>query len=53
MSDGTHTAKLILLGQYIAANFAEASDGATGTLITDPPVTGPGQHSLIATPHHA
>ena len=36
-SDGTHVAKIALLGQYAAASFAMASDGHGGTLITDPP----------------
>jgi autotransporter passenger strand-loop-strand repeat protein len=39
VSDGTHTASLHLLGQYVEANFTKQSDGAGGTLITDPPVT--------------
>jgi hypothetical protein len=38
VSDGTHTASLALLGQYMAASFATASDGHGGTLISDPPV---------------
>ena len=36
-SDGSHVAKIALLGQYAAASFAMASDGHGGTLITDPP----------------
>ena len=38
VSDGTHTAKLALLGQYVTANFTMESDGHGGTLINDPPV---------------
>jgi autotransporter passenger strand-loop-strand repeat protein len=38
VSDGTHTASIHLLGQYVEANFTKQSDGAGGTLITDPPV---------------
>jgi hypothetical protein len=38
VSDGTHTASLLLLGQYTAGQFTTASDGAGGTLISDPPV---------------
>ena len=38
VSDGTHTASLLLFGQYLAANFNLASNGAGGTLVTDPPV---------------
>jgi hypothetical protein len=37
VSDGTHTATIALLGQYTAASFAAASDGHSGTMITDPP----------------
>jgi hypothetical protein len=36
VSDGTHTARLALLGQYAAASFAASSDGHGGTAITDP-----------------
>ena len=36
-SDGSHVAKIALLGQYAAASFAMASDGHGGTLITDRP----------------
>jgi len=36
VTDGTHTASLLLLGQYSAANFALASDGHGGSLITNP-----------------
>jgi hypothetical protein len=37
VSDGTHTANLSLLGQYMASSFAMSSDGHVGTYITDPP----------------
>jgi len=36
--DGTHTANILLLGQYVAGNFTIANDGAGGVLVTDPPV---------------
>jgi len=48
VSDGTNTASLTLLGQYVAGNFTKQSDGNGGTLITDPPVVG--QYSLY-NPH--
>ena len=48
VSDGTNTANIILLGQYVAGNFTKQSDGNGGTLITDPPVVG--QYSLY-NPH--
>ena len=35
VSDGTHTANLALLGNYMASSFATSSDGHGGTLITD------------------
>jgi autotransporter passenger strand-loop-strand repeat protein len=48
VSDGTHTATLTLLGQYVAANFTMQSDGHGGTLITDPPVD---VSSALSQPH--
>ena len=47
VSDGTHTAAILLLGQYLAANFNMASDGHGGTLVTDPPLPD-NQHALLA-----
>ncbi|HZP79366.1 MAG TPA: hypothetical protein VFB45_24745, partial [Pseudolabrys sp.] len=41
VSDGTHTANLLLLGNYVAGNFTAQTDGHGGTLITDPPVITP------------
>jgi autotransporter passenger strand-loop-strand repeat protein len=38
VSDGSHTVSLSLLGQYTAADFALASDGHGGTVISDPGV---------------
>ena len=39
-SDGTHTANIELLGQYMASSFAMSADGVGGTLIHDlPPAT--------------
>jgi hypothetical protein len=37
VSDGTHTANIALLGQYMAGSLTAASDGQGGTMITDPP----------------
>ena len=39
VTDGSHTASIALLGQYLAANFTTSSDGHGGTLITDPPLS--------------
>jgi hypothetical protein len=35
VTDGTHTAKVALLGNYMASSFAAASDGHGGTLVTE------------------
>ena len=34
VTDGTHTAVIQLFGQYVASDFAFASDGHGGTLVT-------------------
>src|SRR5262249_27637158 len=34
-SDGTHTANIALVGQYVAASFVMSADGFGGTLIHD------------------
>jgi large repetitive protein len=34
VSDGTHTANIALLGNYLASSFVASSDGHGGTLIT-------------------
>jgi hypothetical protein len=39
VSDGTHVAKLQMIGNYTLASFHAALDGSGGTLITDPPAT--------------
>jgi hypothetical protein len=46
VSDGTHTAKLNMVGNYTLASFHTATDGSGGTLLTDPPVT------ATSTTHH-
>jgi hypothetical protein len=43
LNDGTNTASIALLGQYMASSFATASDGHGGTLITDPPAVAQNQ----------
>ena len=47
VSDGTHTARLAILGSYAAGNFHLATDGQGGTRITDPVV----DSGTIASPH--
>jgi hypothetical protein len=37
VSDGTHTANIALLGNYLASTFVASSDGHGGTLVVDPP----------------
>ena len=39
LSDGTHSAVLQFLGNYVAQNFSFTSDGSNGTIIYDPPVS--------------
>jgi hypothetical protein len=37
VNDGSQTATISMLDQYVQANFAMHADGQGGTLITDPP----------------
>jgi autotransporter passenger strand-loop-strand repeat protein len=50
VSDGTHVARLNLIGNYLGATFTSASDGHGGTLVTDPPMP-PGESSPMPTAH--
>src|SRR5215831_6518941 len=54
VTDGVHTTSIQLLGQYTASEFATASDGNGGTLITYTSATQPGGHlghsNTIASP---
>ena len=51
VSDGTHTANIALLGQYMAASFVMSADGFGGTLIHElPPAT---QTDMLTQPQHA
>ena len=45
VTDGTHTANIALLGNYLASSFVSSSDGHGGTLITDPTVLGGVPHA--------
>src|SRR5262249_45743498 len=48
VTDGTHTAHLTLLGQYVAGQFHVGSDGQGGTVVTDPPGDmGPGASATL------
>jgi autotransporter passenger strand-loop-strand repeat protein len=48
VTDGTHTAQILMLGAFVEGNFTKQSDGNGGTLITDPPIVD--QYSLY-NPH--
>jgi hypothetical protein len=41
VTDGTHTANIALLGNYIASIFVASSDGHGGTAVVDPPASQP------------
>ena len=49
IKNGTHIAKIALLGNYMATSFVAAADGHGGTLITD--VSQTTQHTLLTNPH--
>jgi hypothetical protein len=49
VTDGTHSASVLLLGNYTAGNFHLGAYGATGTLVYDPPLVA--EANRIATPH--
>jgi hypothetical protein len=51
VSDGSHTANLALLGNYMASTFVAASDGHGGTLIAEASQTA--QQPLLTAPQHA
>jgi hypothetical protein len=50
VTDGTHTANIALLGNYMASTFAPSSDGHGGTNLVDHASTD--QTSLVAQPSH-
>jgi autotransporter passenger strand-loop-strand repeat protein len=52
VTDGTHTAGIALLGNYLASTFAASSDGHGGTSIIDPH-TAANQSALLAQSQHA
>jgi hypothetical protein len=47
VTDGSHTANIALMGNYIASTFTVSSDGHSGTFITDAPTTSP----ILSPPH--
>jgi hypothetical protein len=50
VTDGSHTANIALLGNYMASVFVTASDGHGGTTVHDPQVLG-GVQPLVTPPH--
>ena len=50
ITNGTHTANIALLGNYMASTFVASSDGHGGTLVVDPPAN---LNSMLAQPAHA
>jgi hypothetical protein len=48
VTDGSHTANIALLGNYIASTFTVSSDGHGGTFVVDPPTGGSG---VLGNPH--
>jgi hypothetical protein len=47
ITDGTHTARLTLLGQYVAGNFHVSTDGHGGTVVTEQPVSASQNVALV------
>ena len=50
VTDGSHTANIALLGNYMASAFVASSDGHGGTYIVDPPI---GNQTTLTQPLHA
>jgi hypothetical protein len=53
VTDGTHTADIALLGNYLASIFVASSDGHGGTAIVDPVLTSSNQQMILTPPQHA
>jgi hypothetical protein len=51
VTDGSHTANVALLGNYLASTFVASSDGHGGTLITDALPGSSSHQQLLASPH--
>jgi hypothetical protein len=50
VTDGTHTADIALIGNYMASVFVAHDDGHGGTSVVDPPALG-GAQPLVTPPH--
>jgi hypothetical protein len=53
VTNGTHTANIALLGNYLASTFVASSDGHGGTAIVDPVLTSSNQQITLTQPQHA
>jgi hypothetical protein len=51
VTDGSHSAKIALLGNYLASTFTTSSDGHGGTNVIDPPLSA-STHPLSLSPSH-
>jgi hypothetical protein len=52
VSDGAHTANILLLGQYSTANFQKNNDGTGGTLITTNVTSSSDIAATLVNPNH-
>jgi hypothetical protein len=50
VTDGTNSADIALLGNYMSSVFVSSSDGHGGTSVVDPPALG-GVQPLVTPPH--
>jgi hypothetical protein len=53
VTDGTHTANIALLGNYLASTFVTSSDGHGGTAIVDPLLASTNHQMVLTQPQHA
>ena len=53
VADGAHTARLVLLGQFVAGQFHLASDGNGGTVVTAPQLAETAAPSTLIANQHA
>jgi hypothetical protein len=53
VTDGTHSANIALLGNYLASTFVASSDGHGGTSVVDLPAASVDQNAPLSPPQHA
>jgi hypothetical protein len=53
VTDGTHTARIALLGNYLNSTFVASNDGHGGTAVVDPVLTSSNQQTVFTQPQHA